>query len=191
MVLRQWKRWLSGWASVFGPHFFEDEEEKAETTRTENYIAMLRGKVIPVLKRKKIPDSCTIQQDGAPPHCSHFSRKFGLAEGAFWRETDLKESRLQLASLLSWPKSGWFLFMGLSQRSCLFRCRPKNLRTTKKWHQKGGEGAKTGYGEKRNRHYDSEGSKPFMQEGGLVWKIVEILVLFEICIWKCNHLSTN
>ena len=38
---------------VFGSHFFENEDEKADTIRTANYIAMLRGKVIQVLKRKK------------------------------------------------------------------------------------------------------------------------------------------
>ena len=47
------------------------DHDKAETIETANYIAMLRGKVIPVLKRKKILNSCIFQQDGAPPHCSH------------------------------------------------------------------------------------------------------------------------
>ena len=46
----------------------EDEDEKVETIRTANYIAMLRGKVIPVLKRKKILDPCIFQQDGTPPN---------------------------------------------------------------------------------------------------------------------------
>ena len=55
---------------IFGPHFFEDDEGKAETVKTTNYIAMLRGKFIPVLKRKKILGTCYFQQDRAPPHCS-------------------------------------------------------------------------------------------------------------------------
>ena len=38
---------------VFGSHFFEDENEKGDTIRTENYIAMLRGKVLRVLKSEK------------------------------------------------------------------------------------------------------------------------------------------
>lgn len=51
---------------TFGPHFFEDDEGKAETVKTANYIAMLRGKFIPILKRKKILGICHFQQDGAP-----------------------------------------------------------------------------------------------------------------------------
>ena len=51
---------------IFGPHFFEDDEGKAETVKTTNYIAMVRGKFIPVLKRKKILGTCYFQQDGAP-----------------------------------------------------------------------------------------------------------------------------
>ena len=51
---------------IFGPHFFEDDEGKAETVKTTNYIAMLRGKFIPVLKRKKILGTCYFQQDRAP-----------------------------------------------------------------------------------------------------------------------------
>jgi len=38
---------------TFGPHFFEDDEGKAETVKTANYIAMLLG-------------ICHFQQDGAP-----------------------------------------------------------------------------------------------------------------------------
>ena len=56
-----------------GPIFFEDEDDRAESIKTANYIAVLRGKVIPVLKRKKILDSCIFQQDSAPPQCSHES----------------------------------------------------------------------------------------------------------------------
>ena len=44
---------------------YENGEEKAEMIRTENYIAMLRREVVPVLKRKKILNSCIIQQDAA------------------------------------------------------------------------------------------------------------------------------
>ena len=80
---------------VFGPHFFENEEEKAETIRTANYIAMLRGKVIPVLKRKKILDSCIFQQDGAPPHCSH--------ESLTWLKEHFGERLISRKADFGWP----------------------------------------------------------------------------------------
>ena len=38
--------------------------------------------------------------------------------------------------------------------------------------------------------YASKGSKPSMQKGGLVRKIVKELDLFLLCIVKCNTLST-
>ena len=43
---------------VFGSQFFENEDEKGDTIRTENYIAMLRGKVLRVLNRKQKHNSC-------------------------------------------------------------------------------------------------------------------------------------
>ena len=58
---------------TFGPRFFEDDEGKAETVKTANNIIMLRGKFIPVLKRKKILATCYFQKDGAPPHCCNAS----------------------------------------------------------------------------------------------------------------------
>ena len=42
---------------IFGPQFYENEEEKAGTIRTENYIGLLRGKVTPLLKRENILNS--------------------------------------------------------------------------------------------------------------------------------------
>ena len=78
-----------------GPTFFEDEDEKAETIKTANYIAKLRGKVIPVLKRKKILNSCIFQQDGAPPHCSH--------ESLAWLRKHFGERLISRKADFSWP----------------------------------------------------------------------------------------
>ena len=51
--------WMGlSYQGTFDPHFFEDDEGKAETVKTANYIAMLRGKFIPILKRKKILGIC-------------------------------------------------------------------------------------------------------------------------------------
>ena len=80
---------------VFGPHFFEDDDQKAETVRTANYIAMLREKVIPVLKRKKIFDSCIFQQDGAPPHCSNDSMA--------WLREHFGERLISRKAEFKWP----------------------------------------------------------------------------------------
>jgi hypothetical protein len=34
--------WMAlNYYGVFGPHFFEDEDDKTETIKTANYIAML------------------------------------------------------------------------------------------------------------------------------------------------------
>ena len=61
-VQRPRKRWLFGWASETmvssDPTFCENEDEKGDTIRTENYITMLRGKVLRVLKRKQKHNSC-------------------------------------------------------------------------------------------------------------------------------------
>ena len=55
---------------VFGSHFFENEDEKADTIRTANYIAMLRGEVLRVIKRKQKRNSYIFNKTD-PPHCSH------------------------------------------------------------------------------------------------------------------------
>ena len=69
-------------AGLIGPYFFEDKEGVAETIKTDNYIKLIKGKLIPALKRKGNIKKCIFQQDGAPPHCSRvaidwLTEKFG------------------------------------------------------------------------------------------------------------------
>ena len=64
------------------PTFCENEDEKGDTIRTENYITMLRGKVLRVLKIKQKHDSCIFNKTDPS---SLLSQKFGLAEGEFWK----------------------------------------------------------------------------------------------------------
>ena len=88
--------WMGlSYQGIFGPHFFEDDEGKAETVKTANYIAMLRGKFIPVLKRKRIIGTCYFQQDGAPPHCSNASLS--------WLEEQFGERIISRKADFSWP----------------------------------------------------------------------------------------
>ena len=57
---------------IIGPYFFEDESGNRETVDTDRYIALMRTKFIPALRRKRGIDmnSVIYQQDGTPPHCS-------------------------------------------------------------------------------------------------------------------------
>ena len=77
---------------VFGSHFFENENEEGDTIRTENYIAMLREKVLRVLKRKQknIIPVFPIRQLTDPS--SLLSYKFGLTEGEFWKHIDVRKA---------------------------------------------------------------------------------------------------
>ncbi|MCL4142993.1 UNVERIFIED_CONTAM: hypothetical protein GTU68_009257 [Idotea baltica] len=54
------------------PFLFEDEDENRVTVDTNRYIALMRKKFIPTLRRKRGVDmkSVIYQQDGAPPHCT-------------------------------------------------------------------------------------------------------------------------
>ena len=47
---------------VFRSKFFENEDVKEDTIRTENYIAMLRGKVLPVVSIRQTALIKTIEQ---------------------------------------------------------------------------------------------------------------------------------
>ena len=81
---------------VIGPFFFEDEDGKPETVKTENYLQMLKKKVIPILKRRKCYESCVFMQDGAPPHCSR--------EAIAWLKEHFPENRLiSRNSDFNWP----------------------------------------------------------------------------------------
>ena len=80
---------------IFGPHFFEDDEGKAETVKTTNYIAMLQDKFIPVLKRKKLLGTCYFQQDRALPHCS--------GESLSWLGVKFGERIISRKADFSWP----------------------------------------------------------------------------------------
>lgn len=62
---------------IIGPYFFEDENENRVTVNTDRYIALMRSKFIPALRRKRGVDMNTViyQQDGAP-HCSNRSLEF-------------------------------------------------------------------------------------------------------------------
>ena len=50
---------------ILGPYFFH------ETLNEDNYLAMLRQKVIPALRRANVLNTITFQQDGAGPHTSN------------------------------------------------------------------------------------------------------------------------
>ena len=63
---------------VIGPYFFEGENGNQVTVDTDRYIALVRTKFIPALRRKRGVDmnSVKYQQDGAPPHCSDRSLEY-------------------------------------------------------------------------------------------------------------------
>ena len=45
---------LSQDSGLIGPYFFEDDDGKTETIKTDNYIKLIKQKVIPALKRKGV-----------------------------------------------------------------------------------------------------------------------------------------
>ena len=57
---------------IIGPYFFEDKSDNRVPVDTDRYIALMRTKFIPALRRKRGVDmnSVIYQQDGATPHCS-------------------------------------------------------------------------------------------------------------------------
>ena len=63
---------------IIRPYFFEDESGNRVTVNTDRYIALMRTKFIPALRRKQGVDvnSVIYQQDGAPPHCSDRSLEY-------------------------------------------------------------------------------------------------------------------
>lgn len=79
---------------IIGPYFFEDENESRVTLDTDRYIALMRKKFIPALRRKRGVDMNTVmyQQDGAPPHCSdnslEFLRRYFPGDRLISRRTD-------------------------------------------------------------------------------------------------------
>ena len=83
-----------GRKGIIGPYFFEDEHENRVTVNSERYIAMMRNKFIPALRRRRRVDmnSVIFQQDGAPPHCSNesfeFLRRYFPGDQLISRRTD-------------------------------------------------------------------------------------------------------
>ena len=67
-----------GRSRIIGPYFFKDESGNRVTVDTDRYIALMRTKFIPALRRKRGVDmnSVIYQQDGAPPHCFHRSLEY-------------------------------------------------------------------------------------------------------------------
>ena len=67
-----------GQNGIFGPYFFEDENNARVTVNSERYVDMLRKRFIPKLRRCRgySMDTVVFQQDGAPPHCSEQSLAF-------------------------------------------------------------------------------------------------------------------
>ena len=63
---------------IIGPYFFEDESGNQVTVDTDRYIALMRTKFIPALRRKQGVDTNSViyLQDGAPPHCSDRSLEY-------------------------------------------------------------------------------------------------------------------
>ena len=63
---------------IIRPYFFEDENENRVTGDTDRYIALMRTKFIPALRRKRGEDISTVtyQKDGAPHYCSDRSLEF-------------------------------------------------------------------------------------------------------------------
>ena len=57
---------------IIGPYFFEDKSGNRVTVDTNRYLALMRTKFIPALRRKRGVDmnSVIYHQDGAPPHRS-------------------------------------------------------------------------------------------------------------------------
>ena len=54
---------------IVGPYFFEDESGNRVTVDTDRYIALMRNKFIPALRKKRGVDMNSVihHQDGAPP----------------------------------------------------------------------------------------------------------------------------
>ena len=80
---------------VFGPYFFENSEGQSETVKSKNYIDMLRTKLVPVLKRKKIMTKVIFQQDGAPPHTSNATLS--------WLKTQFGDRVISRRADFEWP----------------------------------------------------------------------------------------
>lgn len=83
-----------GRQGIIGPYFFEDENGRQVTVDTDRYLALMRKKFIPVLRRKRGVDMDTVifQQDGAPPHCSNrtleYPRRYFPGDRLISRRTD-------------------------------------------------------------------------------------------------------
>ena len=60
---------------VFRSKFFENEDVKEDTIRTENYIAMLRGKVLRVLNIKEKHNSCSFNKTDPSSLLSKFGHE--------------------------------------------------------------------------------------------------------------------
>ena len=79
---------------IIGPYFFKDKSGNRVTVDTDRYIALMRTKFIPALRRKRGVDmnSVTYQQDGAPPHCSdrslEYLRRYFPGDRLISRRTD-------------------------------------------------------------------------------------------------------
>ena len=87
---------IGGNAGLIGPYFFEDDTGSAETIKTSNYLKMLKSKMVPTLKRKKLFRQCIFQQDGAPAHCSK--------EAIKWLTEQFGENRLiSRNAAFKWP----------------------------------------------------------------------------------------
>ena len=87
--------WCSiGRNGIIGPYFFEDESGNRVTVDTDRYIALMRPRFIPALRRKRgvDMDSTLYQQDGAPPHCSdrslEYLRRYFAGDRLISRRTD-------------------------------------------------------------------------------------------------------
>ena len=56
---------------IIGPHWFEDENERAQTVNTEHYVAVPRKFWTSLGRRRGIYRDDQFQQDGATPHTSN------------------------------------------------------------------------------------------------------------------------
>ena len=63
---------------ILGSHFLEDESGNRVTVDNDRYIALMRTKFIPALRKKRGVDmnSVIYQQNGAPLHCSDRSLEY-------------------------------------------------------------------------------------------------------------------
>ena len=85
-----------GYQGIFWPYFFEDGDSgKAETIKSANFIEMLKGKFVPVFKRKQALKKCWFMQDGAPPHCSK--------ESMDWLEANVADRLISRNAEFLWP----------------------------------------------------------------------------------------